>query len=141
VWRRRGAFFFVSWLMGQFVRISRQQATDDALGTLAGQLRVVGSTVDVMKTKFDELLAGEPALQPIAQEISELTESANTQLAQANSTIAALGEMRILPWDTPWELPRSPKIRGYEDTAFVPQPPPSPSSAPPDFRETKKRGT
>jgi hypothetical protein len=88
------AFFLVSWVMGQFVRISRQQATEDTLGTLVGDLKGVASTVNAVKNRVDTLAAGNPALQPIAKEIS----SANTQLAQANSTASmALRQMRDLP--------------------------------------------
>jgi hypothetical protein len=97
-----GAFFFISWLMGQFVRISRQQATQDTLGTLADDLKGVASAVNAINT----LLAREPTLQPIAKEISDLTSTANTQLAQANSTVStALSQMRGIPWDTAWEFP------------------------------------
>jgi hypothetical protein len=105
-----GAFFFVSWMMGQFVRIGRQQATEDTLGTLVGTLTGVAEKLDSVKNRVDAF-GSDPALQSLAKEISDLTSSANTQLAQANSTAsAALSQIRGLPWASNWELPPRPPV-------------------------------
>jgi hypothetical protein len=139
------AFFFVSWLMGQIVRVGRQQATEDSFQYLVDQLNGLHSTVTALTSRFEELLTREPALKPVASEISNLASTANAQLAQATNTVAALSQMRVVRWDA---LParevfnrRNPEARGlsqgWSETLVEPIMPPQGQPPGPDKWQPK----
>ena len=82
------AFFFVSYFTGQFVRIKRQQTTEQTHATLMDQLGGLTSTVGELNTKVAEVVARGAIPQPVGDDLLKLASNANTQLAQANSTAA-----------------------------------------------------
>lgn len=120
------ASFFVSYFTGQFVRIRRQQTTEQTHATLMDQLGGLTSTVGELTTKVEEIVARGPIPQPFANDILRLASNANTQLAQANSTAAGL------TWQADTPLPLRPS--GFNPAALErmysspPKPPDKPSA-------------
>ena len=91
-----GAFFFASWITGQFFRVERQSTTERTLNTLGDQLTRLGGTVGMLTERVNA--------NPQFEQLSGLTGTANVQLAQANSTFAdvrgSIGSPNTLVWAT-----------------------------------------
>ena len=123
------AFFFVSYFTGQFVRIRRQQTTEQTHATLMDQLGGLTSTVGELTTKVEEIVARGPIPQPFANDILRLASNANTQLAQANSTAAGLTWQADTP--LPLRVQRNPAAVVEPASTWVPRPPDKPSATGP----------
>jgi hypothetical protein len=125
------AFFLVSYFTGQYVRIKRQHTTEQTFATFTNQLGGLTSAVSELTTKVTDVVAREPALQPVAKELLNLASSANTQLAQANSTAAVW--LNSMPWqsDTPLPLRVSNAAALEPASTWVPKPPDKPSATRP----------
>jgi hypothetical protein len=127
------AFFFVSYFTGQFVRIKRQATVEGTLQSVTTKLIDLTTSVGNLTTMITQALAREPALQPIARELSET----NMKLVQANTAVATV--LNSLPWQADTPLP----LRVQHNPAaltpasdYVPAPPPSPTWPPPNPKAT-----
>jgi hypothetical protein len=98
------AFFFVSYFTGQFVRVKRQATVEGTLHSLTAKLVDLTTSVGNLTTIVTQALAREPALQPIAQELSDT----HAKLAQANTVT----DYVPAPPPSPKWPPSSPKATG-----------------------------
>jgi len=112
-----GSFFFASWICAQFMRIKRQHEMDDRLSNIGEQLAQSGTTMKALTTKVTQILEqvkNAPALQPLMEDVSELIETANTQIVLANNAVAEARNTVPFGWQSDWALPQrlvpNPKI-------------------------------
>jgi len=84
------AFFLVSYMIGQYVRIRRQRAVEQRVGTAIDRLVGVTVAVSELTDRLNEYLTQEPASLLVLKELSV----ANNTLAHANdAVVVALREM------------------------------------------------
>jgi hypothetical protein len=125
------AFFLVSYFTGQYVRIKRQHTNEQTFATFGDQLGGLTSAVSGLTAKVADVVAREPN-RPDAKDLLNLASIANTQMAQANSTAAAI--RNSMPWqaDTPLPLRVPLNPAAFEPAStWVPKPPDKPSATRP----------
>ena len=96
------AFFLVSWGTGQFVRVKRQQAIEDALQAVAKGMNDILNAAEKLLLITKDI----PGFNATVQEIVATMKTANTQMAAANSAISALPTMA---WASDWPVPQRPR--------------------------------
>jgi hypothetical protein len=100
------------WAIGQVTRIRRQHTTEDSFQGIGNQLTQLGSTQATIMERFTVLQAQTkniPALQPLIQDLSNLTLTANTQVTAANTAVIEARSRESLPtlgWVSDWPLPQ-----------------------------------
>lgn len=106
------AFFFASWAVGHIMRIRRQHTTEDFFQGIENRLTQLATTTTAIMGKVvevQELRGNAAAVEPLIQDLSTLTMTANTQVAEANNAIAdARNRENIasLGWFSDWSLPQ-----------------------------------
>src|ERR1700730_17503422 len=125
------SFFLASWAYGHIIRIKRQHSTEDSLEEIEKQLGQLGTTTKSISgtlPELQELSKNFAALQPVIQHLSNLTLTANTQVAAANNAVAetrSRADTSSLGWysDSPLPLRAKPNPAIHEWSNFVPPPP------------------
>ena len=100
------------WAIGQVTRIRPQHTTEDSFQGIGNQLTQLGSTQATIMERFtvlQEQTKNIPALQPLIQDLSNLTLTANTQVTAANTAVIEARSRESLPtlgWVSDWPLPQ-----------------------------------
>jgi hypothetical protein len=124
------AFFFCSWLLGQVIRIDRQQTTEDSLAELKGNMTEQARLTTILVERTKDI----PALLPLVQDLSRVTTTANTQVEQISTAVSTTPPMG---WVTDWALPQRliPNPEIYAPLASTPPLPLTSASATDEKKE------
>jgi hypothetical protein len=106
------SFFLASWAIGQVTRIRRQHTTEDSFQGIGNQLTQLTNTQATIMERFivlQEQTKNIPALQPLIQDLSKLTMTANTQATAANTAVVearSRESQATFGWVSDWPLPQ-----------------------------------